>query len=451
MKQKITLSILLLLSCHIALAQVPPALQQKLQDTLNYMKTTDHYKGLSVSVGYKSLGIWKSAVGESAPGVNLSTDDLIGIGSNTKTFISAMMLKLVESGQVHLTDTIGTWMNGYPFVNGQITIRQVLNHTSGIASYTNNVDFWDSVNVDLNRLWTKPEIFTKFVTAPTFTAGSSWEYSNTNYLIAGYIEEQILGQPIHQILRDSIINPLSLTHTFFPPYETATFPYAQVYTDLGLGYTFWMFPYNLNTTADAAGALVSNAEDNTKFWQALMKGQIIKKSTLKDSMLNWVTLSSTFGYGLGIMKAKYFGNTVFSHGGTWIGQLNSNLADTTRDIYITVLSNQDSLDNSRTEEVVAALYKVVLDYVPTAVVDIHSNSSLAVYPNPANDLVYIKHQSAIHSISVSDMSGKLIYQEKILSPSKQVQLNVKNYKDGVYLLHCNDEKKGNGSTFIVQH
>ncbi len=434
-------------------AQVPADLEQKLQDTLIHMKNLYNFKGLSASVGYKNSGIWKSAVGESAAGVNLTTDDLIGIGSNTKTFVSAMMLKLVEDGLIHLNDSIGTWVSGYANINGQVSIRQILNHTSGLANYTDNTDFWDSVNVDLNRLWTKQEILSKFVTTPLFPVGTSWSYSNTNYIIAGLIEEQVLSKPIYQILRDSILNPLALNHTFFPPYETPSFPYAEVYTDIGAGYAFWNFPFNLNTAANSAGALVSNAEDNTKFWQALFNGQIIKKSTLSDSMMNWVPLTSSVSYGLGIFKEKYFGNNVFSHGGTWIGQINSNLADTIRNVYITVLSNQDSLDNAYTEDVVAALYKVVLNYVPTGIADIHSNNSpILFYPNPSNDKVIIDNSLLnFQTVSLFDMNGSVVYEKKITDLQKQIQLNLSMYKSGVYIIKCSHDKEVYTARLVIQH
>lgn len=437
---------------HSIRAQVPADLQQKLQDTLVHMKNLYHFKGLSASVSYKTAGSWKAALGESANGVNLTTDDLIGIGSNTKTFMAAMMLKLVENGQVHLNDTIGTWISGNPNINGQITIRQLLNHTSGIASYTNSNDFWDSVNVDINRIWTKQEILSKFVTTPSFPVGTNWEYSNTNFILVGLIAEQLVGKPVHQILRDSMLNPLALDHTFFPPYESPTYSFAQVYTDYGAGYTFWNFPFALNSAADAAGAIVSNADDNTKFWKALFNGQIIKKSTLVDSMLHWTPVSSAISYGLGIMKEKYFGNTVFSHGGTWIGQINSNLVDTNRNIFITVLSNQDSLDNEYTDKVVAALYKVMLNYVPTSTFDVNAeNSNLVLYPNPASDNVYVdNHLPDINYISLYDMNGREVCHELVDPSIRPIQLNINKLANGMYIIRCGNEQKKYSSTLTIQ-
>ncbi|CAN5771415.1 hypothetical protein BH11BAC7_BH11BAC7_27120 [soil metagenome] len=411
-------------------AQVPPGLQQLLQDTLVSLQAASGYKGLSASVGYKNTGIWKSAVGESAPSIALTTDDLIGIGSNTKTFVSAMMLKLMEDGHVHLTDTIGTWIQGFPTINGQITIHQLLNHTSGLANYTDNTVFLDSLNVDINRIWTKPELLA-YVSPPSFAPGSSWEYSNTNYIIASIIEEQIVGSPIHQIIRDSILYPLNLNHTFFPTYETATFPYAQVYTNLGAGYAFLNFPFSLNSAINGTGDIVSNAEDNTKFWQALFAGQIINRNTLNDSMLNCVIADPTIGidyYGLGIMNAYYMGNALYSHGGDWIGQVNRNIVDTSNNIYVTVLSNQDSIDIN---SVMNTLYLVALNYSTTAIEESSPNSiSLDVYPSPATTELYFTANKKMQSYFIYSTMGELINEGIITN----TEINLSSLDPGIYMI-----------------
>jgi D-alanyl-D-alanine carboxypeptidase len=324
--KKLIILICLLCVRHYAIAQVPTALQLRLQDTLEDMKAKYNFKGLSAAVSFKTFGIWKSAVGESKAGVSLSPDMLIGIGSNTKTFVSAMMIKLAENGQVKLDDTIGKWLSGYKNINGAITIRQILNHTSGIYNFTMNKATWDSFYIDLTRVWTKEEILSKFVLAPTFAPGTNWGYSNTNYTIASLIEEKITGQAIHKLLRDSILVPNKLTHTFFPPYEIATDPYAHLWTeydaapgldDIGEYASSFIYPKETNSLADGAGALVSTPEDNVKFWRALMNGSIIQKSSIQNELLKWSGFGSAINdYGLGIFKERVAGNIILGHGGT---------------------------------------------------------------------------------------------------------------------------------------
>jgi D-alanyl-D-alanine carboxypeptidase len=445
MKKIITLLGLYFIS-HYTTAQIPAALQLRLQDTLEDMKAKYNFKGLSAAASFKSFGIWKSAVGESAAGVPLSPDMLIGIGSNTKTFVSVMMIKLSERGLVNLDDTIGKWVSGYANINGAATIRQLLNHTSGIYSYTDNSATWDSVESNLKRIWTKEEVLRKFVLTPSFAPGKGWEYSNTNYIIAGLIEEKITGKPIQQLLRDSILVPTNLTHVFFPPYEIAADPYAHLWTDwdgdktlddVGEYASSSILPKEVNSVADAAGAFVSTSEDIVKFWKALMRGSIISKTSVKNELLRWSGFgSSTSDYGLGIFKDKYLGNTVFHHGGTWIGQINENLSDTINDIYITLLSNQDSLKNEYVVEVVKALYKVMLDYRSLSIeATALSNSDIRYYPNPAKNILYVNHNNElITNLSLWDMTGKMILQQKV-PPTESISIiNTEQLESGIYLL-----------------
>ncbi|XZF14201.1 serine hydrolase [Chitinophagaceae bacterium MMS25-I14] len=414
-------------------AQLPATLQQRLQDTLEHMRNLYNFKGLSAAVSYKNMGTWKSAVGMADDNTPLATNMLIGIGSNTKTFVSAMMLKLYEDGLINLTDTIGTWLHNYPNINGAITIKQILNHTSGIYSYTNNTNLNDSIDVNINRIWTKEELLRDFVLGPSFAPGTAWEYSNSNYLVAGIIEEAVTGRPVYQLLRDSIINPNQLTHTFFPPYETATSPYASYWTYGSTGYDFWAIPVETYSIANSAGGIVSDAEDNVKFWKALCSGNIIRKSTLTGQMMQWYNAGSGTYYGLGMFKEHYLGNTVFSHGGTWVGQINSNLSDTVRDIYITVLSNQDSLENNYTETVVAALYKVLLT-APTDVQHIAVNTAAgSFFPNPAHDvLVCTAHTETPVSLTISSIDGRILQTEQF-SAGTEIKTSISGLSTGIYI------------------
>ncbi|PZF72430.1 serine hydrolase [Taibaiella soli] len=418
-------------------AQLPASLQQHLQDTLNHMQALYKFKGLQAAVNYKNIGNWKGSSGVSQDGVPMADNMLIGIGSNTKTFVSAIMLKLYEDGQVNLTDTIGTWIQGYANINGAITIKQILNHTSGIFSYTEDPHFWDSVNLNMNKIWTKEELLHDFVGTPDFAPGASWNYSNTNYIIAGIIEEAITGRQMYQLLRDSIFNPVQLNETFFPPYETVTLPYAHYWTYIGHNYIEDASPYlseELYSIANSAGGIVSTASDDAKFWQALFNGDIIKKSTLNNEMLQWVNISSTIGYGLGIFRERYLNNTVFDHGGTWVGQINSNLMDTARGIAITVLSNQDSLSNTFTEKVVTALYKVLLTNAPTAVntINIAASENL-FYPNPAKDQLFLKSaDNKTKTVSITSIDGKEVFSRQF-NAGQSVHIDLSNFYTGLYI------------------
>lgn len=440
MQHKLRVLFFLCVCFHTSLqAQMPMNIQVELEDTLQDLGAGYHFKGLTVAVK-NNYGTWASTYGESHSGTPLDTNMLIGIGSNTKTFISVCMLKLVQSGQIALTDTIGSFFAPYPNVNGAVTIKQILNHTSGIASYTSNTNFWNTFNMNVNKLWSKDEILSQYITAPSFAPGASWEYSNTNFLIAGLILESKLGKPVHQIIRDSILTPLGMTKTFFPPYETATQTYAHFWSDINGDNLLddvcdWNIPANsilppeINSSADAAGALVSTPSDITRFWSGLMNGSLISKNTLVNDMLQWTSIGGTTSYGLGIFKDVYFGNVVFDHGGTWVGQIHSNVADTARGIYISVLSNQDSLTNSYTDKVVKALYRIMLTTYPTAVTSNSKTSSVICYPNPASNQLTLLTDQVIRSTTVSTITGT-----PVLQSGSSTTIDISNLPNGLYIL-----------------
>lgn len=444
MKKKLLLALMMGASV-VSKAQLPPALESRLQDTLAYFQQHYHFKGLSAAVSYKNDGEWTSAVGMSTNSEPLNPDMLIGIGSNTKTVLSTLILKLYENGQINLTDTVGTWITGYPNIKGSITIRQLLTHTSGVADYLDNDALYDTLSNNPNKSWTREQLF-DLIGTPYFNPGASIAYSNSNYIIAGKIVETITGQQLQDLFRDSIFDQVGLAHTFYPPFEPVTDTYAGFWTDLDGNGTLdfasnWnttgsLFPVNINTIARDAGAIAATSKDVVLFWRNLLEGTIISKTTLDTKMFEW----SGFGnanneYGLGVFLEKYRGIDMFSHGGTWIGQINSNLNDTVNDIYIAVLSNQDSLDNDYTEMVVKALYDVLDSYQSLSVDEQSSDLEVTIYPNPSSEYLNIEIPAnvSISNLAVQSLDGKkrVHFSEHETS---SLQLNMKDLDTGMYLV-----------------
>jgi D-alanyl-D-alanine carboxypeptidase len=469
MKSRMILKMLafaLIISGALLHAQVPIALQTRLQDTIHAMHLQTQARGISVAVHYKGLGTWTAAVGQSAQGQSLQPNMLIGIGSNTKTFTSVILLKLLEGGQVNLSDTLGTWLQGYPNIAGDITLHQIMNHTSGIYDITENVTLWDSVNSNLSRIWTKQEILQGYVLAPNFAPGSNWSYSNTNYLILGQILEQITGRALHELIRDSILTPLGLTHTYFPPYEIATDPYAHFWSDIdGDGFlddaADWsnnsqsIIPYEINSLPDGAGAMVSTPEDNVLFWKALLSGQLLAPNTLQQIMCDFVPTNGDYlslgmvGYGLGIIQyLPSVGDTTLSHDGDWFGQINRNLSDTLNDIYISVFSNQDSVEML---PVLDALYKVALEYGTVAIAPQLNAAAITyeLYPNPAQATVHLQAKGqTMKQIQIWDAQGRLM--KAVDCPNiSTTTFSVTDLPNGLYSLRV--DGRALSGKLLVQH
>lgn len=410
----------LLLSAGIAQAQVSSVYAARLQEVLDSVCVKNKIKGISAAVYVPGSGVWKGAYGESHAGVPITTDMVLPIGSNTKTFVAAMILQLQQNGQLSLDDTIGTWLQNIPNVNGQITIRQMLNHTSGLYSYTNHPNFTVELEKDFNHVF-QPEDMFQFIDVPSFAPGTDWEYSNTNYLLAGLIIKKIKNEPFDASVRNMILTPQGFNNTYTYPQETPAgiIPHGwkvmyaghpQEDLQVSVGYTNVAFL----SMASAAGAIVSTAEDNVLFWNKLMTGQIINNNSLTE-MKDCYKVTSTFGYGLGIMQAKYLnGRVVYAHGGTCFGYLNENIADTVSGICITVLSNQDSVDNNMLlTRLVNALHKVTMS--KTSVAYVSNVEEVNIYPVPAKDVLYVNNEngSGNMNLMLRDVTGRVVLNKRM--------------------------------------
>lgn len=398
--------------------------------------------------------MWKGVHGESYSGQPITSDMLFGINSNTKTYVATTMLKLQEMGKVNLDDTIGTWIKGQKNINGQIRIRQLLNHTSGIFSFTEDPGFFDSVFTDFTRIWAPEEIY-QFVDSPYFAPGTSWRYSNTNYLLAGIIIKQIMHQPFSKTLRDLVLAPQGLDSTIFSPEETSTLPTPHVWSlwDNGIYMEDFMADfgyenYSMFSASYTAGAIMATASDNAKFWNALISGKIINDSSMKQ-MLQYVVLSSTplthqeVDYGLGIFRYTNFfnGHTIYEHGGTNMGFINENAVDSTTGVCISVLTNQDSISNDiLLEDVVKALLKVSVSVSPTEVAQVVSTNNIHIYPNPASDYVKLDIDNLTEPMKLQlyDLSGRMVMAEEINNNSTVIPTI--QLQDGFYISRLIDNK-----------
>lgn len=227
----------------------------------------------------------------------LSTEDLFDIGSITKNFTAVTMLLLQEEGKVDLDQTIDKWFPD--FEKGDIiTVRMLLNHTSGILEW-NEFDDLEGMVEKVNG---------KF----NFEPGTDWSYSNTNFVIAGLIINKVTGKDAVEVIREKILDPLEMKHTFMKEFEE--YPIEEK----AHGHTFDEYgnivPYELNERFWTAGGIISNVEDMFKYAHALFNGKLISKESL-DQMLDMVKVSGTPVYGLAIMYGKGSHGKFYYHGG----------------------------------------------------------------------------------------------------------------------------------------
>ncbi len=442
--KKLLLLPILFFACTTSLfAQMSPGLQGRLDLVLDSVCTVYNIKGASAAVLMPGQGTWTGTFGESHAGTPITEDMYFGIGSNTKTFTSALMLKLQENGLLDLDDTIGTWIQNVQNVNGQITIRQLLNHTSGLYNFINNPTFYPSINANVSAIW-QPEDVLPFIYAPIFPPGTDWGYSNTNYLIAGLIIKAVVGTSYHQALRDSILDPQGLTNTVFFPFETPTGPIPHGWSQyFGAPYLIDGIDVNWEHNAllsmeGAAGAIMSTAEDNVIFWDKLMSGNIINNASLNE-MKQTIYIGGGTGYGLGIFRDSVFnGHAIYSHGGTNACWFNENIYDDVTGTCVSVLTNQDSISNGiLLTVVVAALHKETLG--PLSVTSTNKGSDISVYPNPANKYVNINTSEDDLVMYLSDISGRAIIDQRLNKGTTEIPLE--NIASGIYMIRIMNNDK----------
>lgn len=256
-----------------------------------------HGTGVVVGYGYDKLTSFAIGVRNSETNEKLQPDDLFAVGSITKNFTAVTLLLMQEEGRIDLDQTIDKWFPDFE-KGDKITVRMLLNHTSGIQEMTEIIDPEDMVENVNGRF--------------NFEPGTSWAYINANFVLAGLIINKVMGEPAHKVIREKIIEPLGLKNTFmrgFEEHSEATKAHGHAYDAYGN-----IVPYEYEHKAWTAGSLVSNVEDLFKYGYALFHGQILKKESM-DQMLDIVELLGEPVYGLGTQYGKGSHSAFYGHGG----------------------------------------------------------------------------------------------------------------------------------------
>src|SRR5690606_3545393 len=212
-----------------------------------------------------------------------------------------------------------------------------------------------------------------------------------------------------------ILQPNDLTHTFnygeHPVSSIVAHPWSMNITGTSLtDLTTTPYLNQLFSLATTAGGLMTTAEENVHFWNKLFTGQILSSDSWNE-MITTKKLTNGTEYGLGIFKMNNpNGKLVYSHGGTFFGFLTENMVDINSGVCISVLTNQDSVNNTGIAHLyVAALHKATLELT----LGIPANTSLTdvvVYPNPANNFITVKHNLMDEDLTMEiyDLAGKMI-------------------------------------------
>ncbi|MFJ7779891.1 serine hydrolase domain-containing protein [Streptomyces yangpuensis] len=292
-------------------------------------------------------GVWKAAsgLGDLTTGAPRGTDDRFRVGSITKTFVATVLLQMEAEGRLRLDDTVEHHLPGLVRGNGndgrKITVRRLLNHTSGLFDYLADEEYLTTYMLGdgylAHRYDTLPpaqHVKVALSHPPLFPPGTRFSYSNTNYVLAALIIEKAGGRTYEAEVRDRIIRPLGLKATTNPGNGIRIpRPSSRAYSKL-----FEQDPDRIDDVTEMNGSqgwgdgdIISTTGDLNRFYRALMRGELLPPRQLA-AMKTTVEIPERPGtaYGLGITRMRTgCGTTLWGHGGGMVGS--TSLAVTTED------------------------------------------------------------------------------------------------------------------------
>lgn len=324
-----------------AAAQVAPATLRAELDALLAASYPQDGPGATMIVtkGGRTLYAGARGVADMDAGRALTPASVIRIGSITKQFTAAVILQLVGEGKLSLDDRLDKFYPGYPAPGGGATVRQLLNHTSGIQSYT-GIPGW-MVAANTGRAFTTDQLIAEFRDKPAeFQPGEKWNYNNSGYILLGGIIERVTGKPWYAAIETRIVRPLGLSSIRYgnPP---AGPDWARPYTR-GAGGVQPAQAIDMSVP-QAAGGLVGTVGDVAKWAQALHHGKVVPPA-LYAQMIAPTKLNdgSTNPYGFGIANGKLRGLAELDHSGGIFGGSTDSLYIPSEDMFVAVFANTDA-------------------------------------------------------------------------------------------------------------
>lgn len=303
----------------------------KYQNLLNSI-TANGVVGITMSVYQPKTGIWLGASGKADlhNNVDMKPCNITRVGSIVKMFTATVVLKLQEEGKLNIDDKIANYLQGdniNKIKNAEkATIRQLMQHSSGINNYIQSLQFQTASINDLIKEWDADALLKySYDKAPYFSPDEDVRYSNSGYILLGLLIEKIEGKPLYKVFDEKIIYPLGLTNTQFagknPVPNGIVRGYIDIYSNFNVIESTYYSGWDYYT---ADGGLISNTYDMNVFFNALMNGQIINATSL-DNMLTWKTSKEVavdffpISYGLGIFKIETPKGIAYMHSGNAIG------------------------------------------------------------------------------------------------------------------------------------
>lgn len=322
-----SLIFLFLFSCTV---KENTSLDERLQNVIDDGIREYDVRGVSAAVIFPNDNKWIGVSGVSHDTVSIKPDMLFPIGSITKNFVAALTLKLQEEGRLSLDDPVSKWLKEYPNVNSKITIRQLLNHTSGIYMFWSNQKLWDDLKKDRTKIWTPEEVLS-YIKEPYFEPGDGWRYSNTNYLLMAMIIEKVTNNKLSIEFNDRFWKPLSIENAYLSIEQEIPDNQAHVFGDNfnndGSSYDLTFLPRASHESITfGSSGLFMTGEELAIWCNSLFEGKVLSHLSMLE-MLEIIDIGfgkNKRGYGLGVeVFKKNFasGKFAYGHSGANIGTI----------------------------------------------------------------------------------------------------------------------------------
>jgi CubicO group peptidase (beta-lactamase class C family) len=303
------------------------------QDALDHQ----HLAGLSLAIARNGTVLYAQGYGyrNLAQRLPATPETIYNIASMSKQFTASCIMLLQQDGKLKVDDPIGKFLPGFPH-GDEITIRELLNHTSGLTDY---LDLLDANHLSM------PKILAAVEKAPLrFPPGTRYEYSNSNYVLLGAIVATASGMPFDTFLTQRILVPLGLHST-----SIGTTPIDMTNGALGYtvvdGHTVATPPQGVNILDYPDGGVNTTVLDLVKWDDALDSGRVVNKQLLRMMMTpgpHGPETTYRYGFGLGIDSA--FGHREIAHQGEWTGYTGENVTFPDDRFVIILLSNTDGFN-----------------------------------------------------------------------------------------------------------
>ena len=265
-------------------------------------------------------------------GTPIRAGDRLYLASITKMFTAATVTKLVEQGKLSLDDPLAKFLPGFPEASSRATVRQLLNHSSGVKDLTKIPGF---IAQNRDKDFTTDQLVALArAQQPTAAPGEAWEYNNTGYLLLGAIVEKVTGKAWDQAVAEAVTRPLNLGTI-----DTRT-PTMTTYDGDDAEAT--AYPPEVPSMASSAGGLVGNAADLARFAAALHHGKLVPPTLYKE-MIAPAALKGgkTAPYGFGFRIGRLLGSPTYYQGGAMRGVRTETLYLPKEDIFVAVLANSE--------------------------------------------------------------------------------------------------------------